>query len=97
MISWSVQNITNFVTSFTVPYLMDTGYVNLGPKVGFVNGSIGVLAVSGRSFTVLSSRVVLLKKLISCSLRVFRLVRAEVSINPLRPEKRGLKRGEHLF
>ena len=43
MAAFTVQNLTNFVTTFTLPYLMDAGYANLGAKVGFIYGSLGVL------------------------------------------------------
>ena len=44
MAAWSVQNLTNFVTSFTVPYLMDPGYGNLGARVGLIYGGFGIIA-----------------------------------------------------
>jgi hypothetical protein len=37
--------ITTFVVSFTVPYLLNAPYANLGPKVGFIYGSFAVLSV----------------------------------------------------
>jgi MFS transporter, SP family, sugar:H+ symporter len=50
MASWSVQNVVNFVTSFTVPYLTDAGYANLGAKVGFIYGTAAVTAVAWAYF-----------------------------------------------
>ncbi|OJJ42559.1 hypothetical protein ASPZODRAFT_76492 [Penicilliopsis zonata CBS 506.65] len=35
-----ISVLTTFVTTFTMPYLIDAGYGNLGGKVGFVYGSI---------------------------------------------------------
>lgn len=43
MIHWSVANVCNFLTTFTLPYLLTKPYANLGPKVGFVYGSISVV------------------------------------------------------
>lgn len=40
MIHWSVANLCNFLTTFTLPYLLQAPYANLGPRVGFVYGSI---------------------------------------------------------
>lgn len=36
----SVSVLTSFLTSFTVPYLLNAPYANLGAKVGYVYGSI---------------------------------------------------------
>ncbi|KAM0370034.1 hypothetical protein ACHAPY_010713 [Fusarium culmorum] len=44
MAAFTVQNLTNFVTTFTLPYLMNPGYANLGAKVGFIYGSFAYVA-----------------------------------------------------
>ncbi|KAM0349867.1 hypothetical protein ACHAP4_010222 [Fusarium culmorum] len=44
MAAFTVQNLTNFVTTFTLPYLMNPGYANLGAKVGFIYGSFAFVA-----------------------------------------------------
>jgi MFS transporter, SP family, sugar:H+ symporter len=41
MAAFTVQNLMNFITTFTLPYLLGPGYANLGAKVGFIYGSIG--------------------------------------------------------
>lgn len=38
--------LTTFVTSFTVPYLINEQYANLGAKVGFIYGSTNFLMVA---------------------------------------------------
>lgn len=43
MIHWSVANVCNFLTTFTLPYLLTAPHANLGPKVGFVYGSISIV------------------------------------------------------
>jgi len=45
MAGWSIQNLTNFAASYSLPYLMNAGYGNLGSKVGFIYGSIGIAGV----------------------------------------------------
>lgn len=50
MIAGTVQNATNFVVSFTVPYLLNPGYANLSGKVGFIYGAIGLLGVAWAYF-----------------------------------------------
>ncbi|KAL4860398.1 general substrate transporter, partial [Aspergillus spectabilis] len=40
-----ISVLTTFVTSFTVPYLINEQYANLGGKVGYVYGSITVFMV----------------------------------------------------
>lgn len=40
VLSASLSVVTTFVTSFTVPYLLNPPYANLGAKVGYVYGSI---------------------------------------------------------
>ncbi|KAF5966150.1 putative sugar transporter [Fusarium bulbicola] len=42
MAAFTVQNLTNFVTTFTVPYLINAGYANLRAKVGFIYGFLGL-------------------------------------------------------
>ena len=44
-LAWNVQNVSNFLVSFTLPYLLNAGYANLGSKVGFIYGSIGLAGV----------------------------------------------------
>ncbi|CEI67397.1 unnamed protein product [Fusarium venenatum] len=44
MASFTVQNLTNFITTFTLPYLMNPEYANLGAKVGFIYGSFAFVA-----------------------------------------------------
>ncbi|VUC32433.1 unnamed protein product [Clonostachys rosea] len=43
MVFWSVANLCNFVATFTLPYLLQAPYANLGSKVGFIYGSIATL------------------------------------------------------
>uniref|UniRef100_L2FA92 Sugar transporter n=1 Tax=Colletotrichum fructicola (strain Nara gc5) TaxID=1213859 RepID=L2FA92_COLFN len=45
MIAWTVNNFSNFIATFTLPYLMNPGYGNLGPKVGFIYGSFSLISV----------------------------------------------------
>lgn len=40
-----ISIITTFVTSFTIPYLLNAPYAALGAKVGFIYGAINVLMV----------------------------------------------------
>ncbi|UPL00285.1 hypothetical protein LCI18_011219 [Fusarium solani-melongenae] len=40
LITCSISILTTFVTSFTLPYLLNSNYAGLGGKVGFVYGSI---------------------------------------------------------
>jgi SP family sugar:H+ symporter-like MFS transporter len=40
-----ISVITTFVISFTIPYLLNAPYANLGAKVGFIYGSTTVLSV----------------------------------------------------
>lgn len=37
-----ISVLTTFITSFTIPYLVNSEYANLGAKLGFVYGSINV-------------------------------------------------------
>lgn len=37
--------LTTFVTSFTMPYLINAKYANLGGKVGFIYGAINFIMV----------------------------------------------------
>lgn len=41
----SISVLTTFVVSFTVPYLLNAPYANLGAKVGFIYGSLTILSV----------------------------------------------------
>ncbi|KAF5516570.1 Major facilitator-type transporter ecdD [Colletotrichum siamense] len=45
MMAWTVNNFSNFIATFTLPYLMNPGYGNLGPKVGFIYGSFSLISV----------------------------------------------------
>lgn len=47
-----ISIITTFVTSFTIPYLLNKPYAALGAKVGFIYGSINVLMVVVAFFCV---------------------------------------------
>ncbi|KEZ42096.1 hypothetical protein SAPIO_CDS6332 [Scedosporium apiospermum] len=40
-----ISVLTTFVTSFTIPYLINERYANLGAKVGFIYGAINVIMV----------------------------------------------------
>lgn len=40
-----ISVLTTFVTSFTIPYLINAQYANLGGKVGFIYGAINVTMV----------------------------------------------------
>ncbi|RSL74589.1 hypothetical protein CEP53_000201 [Fusarium sp. AF-6] len=40
LIACSISILTTFVTSFTLPYLLNSDYAGLGGKVGFIYGSI---------------------------------------------------------
>lgn len=41
-----ISVLITFVTSFTVPYLINEQYANLGAKVGFIYGSTNFLMVA---------------------------------------------------
>lgn len=41
----SISVLTTFVISFTVPYLLNAPYANLGAKVGFIYGSLTAVSV----------------------------------------------------
>ncbi|KAH8884099.1 general substrate transporter [Thozetella sp. PMI_491] len=43
MLAVSVSIVTAFIVSFTLPYLMNAPYANLGPKVGFIYGSCALI------------------------------------------------------
>ncbi|KAF0328303.1 sugar transporter [Colletotrichum asianum] len=45
MMAWTVNNFSNFIATFTLPYLMNPGYGNLGPKVAFIYGSFSLISV----------------------------------------------------
>lgn len=47
-----VSVLTTFVTSFTVPYLINAEYANLGGKLGYIYGTINVLMVVGVFFFI---------------------------------------------
>lgn len=40
LLACSISILVTFLSSFTMPYLLNKGYANLGGKVGFVYGSI---------------------------------------------------------
>lgn len=40
-----ISVLTTFVTSFTIPYLINAQYANLGAKVGFIYGAINIIMV----------------------------------------------------
>ncbi|KAJ5819609.1 hypothetical protein N7474_005200 [Penicillium riverlandense] len=40
----SISVLTTFVVSFTIPYLLDAPYADLGAKVGFIYGSITIVS-----------------------------------------------------
>ncbi|CAI7590145.1 unnamed protein product [Penicillium crustosum] len=49
----SVTNVlTFFAVSFSLPYLMDTGYANLQSKVGFIYGSLSITSIAFVYFCV---------------------------------------------
>lgn len=47
MVGWTTQNITNFLISFTVPYLTGPSHptANLGARVGFIYAFFGWVGV----------------------------------------------------
>lgn len=45
MIYWTIANISNFVASFTLPYLLYSPYAGLGPRVAFIYGATSTAAV----------------------------------------------------
>ena len=45
LISWTISNISNFVASFTLPYLLYAPYANLGPRVAFIYGATSTAAI----------------------------------------------------
>lgn len=47
-----ISIITTFVTSFTIPYLLNAPYAALGAKVGFIYGAINVLMVVAAYFFI---------------------------------------------
>lgn len=47
-----VSVLTTFVTSFTVPYLINEEYAGLGGKLGYIYGAINVVAVVGVYFFI---------------------------------------------
>lgn len=48
----SISVITTFIVSFTVPYLTNAPYANLGGKVGFLYGGITFVSVAVAYFYV---------------------------------------------
>lgn len=40
-----ISVLTTFVTSFTLPYLINAQYANLGGKVGYIYGAINIIMV----------------------------------------------------
>ncbi|KAL2691911.1 hypothetical protein Neosp_002303 [[Neocosmospora] mangrovei] len=47
-----ISVLTTFVTSFTMPYLINAKYANLGGKVGFIYGSINFIMVVATFFFI---------------------------------------------
>lgn len=47
-----ISILTTFVTSFTVPYLLNAPYANLGAKVGFIYGSLCWVMVAAAYFLI---------------------------------------------
>lgn len=47
-----VSVLTTFVTSFTVPYLINPEHANLGGKLGYIYGGINIIMVVGVWFIV---------------------------------------------
>ena len=47
-----ISILTTFVTSFTIPYLLNAPYADLGGKIGFIYGSINVLMVVAAFFYI---------------------------------------------
>lgn len=47
-----ISIITTFVTSFTIPYLLNAPYAALGAKVGFIYGSINWVMVGVAYFFI---------------------------------------------
>jgi hypothetical protein len=47
-----ISVLTTFVTSFTIPYLINERYANLGAKVGYVYGSINVVMAALTYFII---------------------------------------------
>jgi MFS transporter, SP family, sugar:H+ symporter len=45
MLHWNMANLCNFVVTFTLPYLVQPAAANLGPRVGFIYGSISVIII----------------------------------------------------
>jgi hypothetical protein len=44
-LSTSLSVVWTFIVSFTLPYLLNAPYANLGPKVGFIYGALSFLGV----------------------------------------------------
>jgi hypothetical protein len=45
MMHWSVANVCSFLTAFTLPYLLQAPYANLGARVSFVHESINAVII----------------------------------------------------
>ena len=45
VVGWTFQNLSAFIVTFTVPYLIDDGYAGLHSKLGFIYGAIGALGL----------------------------------------------------
>lgn len=45
MLACVISVLTTFVTSFTLPYLINGQYANLGAKVGYIYGAINIIMV----------------------------------------------------
>ncbi|KAH7026648.1 low-affinity glucose transporter HXT1 [Microdochium trichocladiopsis] len=45
LVFWTLANLSNFLVTFTLPYLLSAPYANLGARVGLIYGSISVATV----------------------------------------------------
>lgn len=45
MVVYLTQFVCDFVVSYTLPYLLGTGYANLHSKVGFIYGGFGIIGL----------------------------------------------------
>lgn len=50
MIFQVIGGVADFATAFTLPYLLQAPYANLGPKVGFLYGSVSAVGIIGGWF-----------------------------------------------
>ncbi|KAH8888986.1 general substrate transporter [Thozetella sp. PMI_491] len=52
LLACAISVLFAFITSFTIPYLMNANYAGLGGKIGFIYGSINVLMVIATYFYI---------------------------------------------